>query len=106
MEGQPVQLPRLPRAPDEAVPLARCQPGVRSRFGEVLLGAGVVQPEGFLRRRQLVGPKEALEHQEAPLPQFRKTTVGHPHRRQKLTGTYARRTRWRPTWSPTLPRRK
>jgi hypothetical protein len=33
------------------------------RVCEVLLGARIVQPQGFLRRRELVRLEEALEHE-------------------------------------------
>ena len=42
MEGESVQVPRSPRSPDEAIPLARGQPGVSSPVCEVLLRPGVV----------------------------------------------------------------
>jgi hypothetical protein len=87
VEGQSVQAPRPPRSADDAGPLVGCQPGMSGRVGEVLLGPRVVQPQSFLGRRQLVSLEETLEGQIALLAQIRHTTVGHPHRCQKLSAT-------------------
>jgi hypothetical protein len=89
VKDQSVQVPRPPRTPDLAGPLACGQPGMSSRLGKVFLGPGIVQPQSFLCGCQPVSPPRSPRGSDTPAPVAPPNDAPAPHRRRHLEATEA-----------------